>query len=166
MSTLRMSFVNLLVPDGSGNVYWQPAAVLDTNDLWPTDQVLIFTDGATKVSSSCHIPVPKNYVGTAKIGLRWKTTLTSNDVVWDVDYRSVAVGESADQATFQESLTVTDTAAGTANWLNDAEVTLTSANLAVDDSIYINISRDGTDGADTMAGSAQLVDAWFEYVDS
>jgi hypothetical protein len=105
-------------------------------------------------------------VGTAKIGLRWKTTLTSNDVVWDVDYRSVAVGESADQTTFQESLTVTDTAAGTANWLNDAEVTLTSANLAVDDSIYINISRDGTDGADTMAGSAQLVDAWFEYVDS
>lgn len=166
MATHRLSFFDLLIPDTSGSVYWQPASILDTNDLYPTTQVLVLADSGTKVGASCHVMVPKNYVGTAKIGMRWKATATSGDVVWDVDYRAIAVNEAGDPTTHQESLTVTDTADGTANDLNDADVTLTASNLAVDDTLFVTVSRDGASGSDTMAASAQLVDAWLEYADA
>lgn len=166
MATHRLYFGGLLVPDTSGNAYWQPASILDTNDLYGTSQVLIFADSGTKVGASCVIPVPKNYVGTAKIGVRWKATATSGDVVFDVDYRSIATNEAGDPSSHQESLTVTDTADGTARDLNDAEVTLTASNLAVDDSLFVTISRDGASGSDTMAASAQLVEAYLEYADA
>lgn len=166
MTIHRLYFGGLLTPGPSGNVWWQPSGILDSNDLVSQTQTLIFADTATKIVASCWIPVPKNYVGTAKIGIRWKCVPTSGDVRWNVDYRAIAVGESGDPSTWQESLAVTDTAAGTARLLNDAEVTLTAANLAVDDLLLIQIARDGTSGADTLAGSAELVEAWLEYADA
>lgn len=166
MATHRIYFGGLLVPDTSGNVYPQPASINDANDLYPTVPVIIFADTSTKIGASCVIPIPKNYVGTPKIGVRWKTTATSGDVVWDVDYRAIANNEPGDPSTHQEALTVTDTADGTARDLNDAEVSLTAANLAVDDSLFVTVSRDGASGSDTMAAAAELVDAWFEYADA
>jgi len=166
MATHRLSFYDLLKPDTSGNVFWQPASILDVNDFYPGDCVLVFKDSGTKVGAACHFLVPKNYVGTAKIGVRWKVSVTTGDVVWDADYRAVAEAESGDPSTHQESVTVTDTAAGTARLLNDAEMALTSANLAVDDTLYVTISRDGADAADTMAASAELIDAWLEFADA
>lgn len=166
MATHRLYFGGLLVPDTSGNVYWQPASILDSNDLYPTVPVLVFADSGTKIGASCVLPVPKNYVGTAKIGGRWKTTATTGDVVFDVDYRSIATNEPGDPSSHQESLTVTDTADGTARDLNDFEVTPTASNLAVDDSLFITISRDGANGSDTLAASVELVDAWLEYADA
>lgn len=166
MATHRLYFGGLLVPHNSGGVYWQPASILDANDLYPSVPVLVFTDSGTKIGASCMIPVPKNYVGTAKVGVRWKTTATSGDVVWDVDYRSIAANEPGDPSSHQEALTVTDTADVTARDLNDADVTLTSSNLAVDDSLFVTISRDGASGSDTMAASAELLDAWLEYSDT
>jgi len=165
MATHRLSFGALLSPDTSGNVWWQPAGILDTNDLAPTNQVLIFANTSTLDTASCTFMVPKNYVGTAKIIVRYKTTVTSGNVLWTLDYRAIAAGESGDPATWQESLAGSATAvAGTTNLLSDIEFTLTSSNLAVDDTVLIRVSRNGA-GADTAAASLQLVDAVFEYAD-
>lgn len=166
MATHRLSFGSLLTPDTSGNVFWQPASILDTNDLAPTNQVLIFKDTSTLVTASATFLVPKNYVGTAKVYVRYKTTVTSGDVLWTVDYRAIAAAESGDPSSWQESLAGSATAvAGTTNLLSDISFTLTSANLAVDDTVLIRISRNGA-GADTAAASLQLVDAIFEYADA
>ena len=165
MATHKLAFGSLLNPDTSGSVYWQPASILDTNDLYPTNQVLIFADTATLLKSSGAFTVPKNYVGTAKIILRYKTTVTTGNVLWTLDYRAIAAGESADPTTHQESLAGTATAVpGTINLLGDIEFTLTSANLAVDDTVLCLISRNGA-GADTAAASLQLVEAYFQYSD-
>jgi len=165
MATHRLSFGGLLTPDTSGNVFWQPASILDTNDKFPTVQVLAFKDTATLDTAMATFQVPKNYVGTAKVFIRYKTTATSGNTLWTVDYRAVADGESGDQATFQESLAGTATAVpGTTNLLKDLAFTLTSANLAVDDTVYITVGRNGA-GADTVAATLQLVEAIFEYSD-
>jgi hypothetical protein len=166
MAVHRINFFGALTPDPAGGAYWQPASILDTNDLYPGAEVLVFPDTGTKIAAFCRIPVPKNYVGTAKIGLRWKTSATTGDVVWDADYRSIAVNEPGDPTTHQESVTVTDTADPTARDLNDAEMSLTSANLAVDDTLHISIARDGANGSDTLAAPAELIDAWLEYADA
>lgn len=166
MATHRVYIGSLLTPDASGNVFWQPSSILDTNDLLPTVQVLIFKDTATKDKSSCVFAVPKNFIGTAKFGVVWKTTATSGNVVWNFDYRATADAESLDQATFQESLAVTDAAKGTTNQMNDANVAATSANFAVDDLVLLTVARDGTSGSDTMAASAQLYEVYFEYADA
>lgn len=166
MATHRLSFGALLSPDTSGSVYWQPASILDTNDLAPTNQVLVFADTSTLLTASATFAVPKNYVGTAKIIVRYKTTVTSGNVLWTADYRSIAAGESGDPSTWQESLAGSATAvAGTTNLLSDITFTLTSANLAVDDTVLVRIGRNGA-GADTAAASLQLVDAIFEYADA
>lgn len=166
MATHRLSFGSLLTPDTSGNVFWQPASILDTNDLAPTNQVLIFKDTSTRDTASCTFAVPKNFVGTAKVYVRYKTTVTSGNVLWTVDYRAIAAGETGDPSSWQESLAGSATAvAGTTNLLSDISFTLTSANIAVDDTILIRVGRNGA-GADTAAASLQLVDAIFEYADA
>ena len=168
MATHRLSFGSLLSPDTSGNVWWQPASILDTNDLAPTNQVLIFANTGTLDTSSATFMVPKNFVGTAKIIVRYKTTVTSGNVLWTCDYRAIAAGESGDPSTWQESLADTATAvAGTANLLSDITFTLANAptNFAVDDTVLVRIARNGA-GADTAAASLQLVDCVFEYADA
>lgn len=165
MATRRIYFGATLAPDTSGNVFWQPASILDSNDQAPTLPVLIFKDTATKDKAYCVIPVPKEYVGSAKFGVVWKSTGTSGNVVWNIDYRSIADGETLDPSSWQESLAITDAVKGTTNQMNDANVSATSANLAVDDLLIISIARDGTSGSDTLAASAQLYEAYFEFAD-
>jgi len=48
------------------------------------------------------VPVPKNYIGTAKIILRWATSATSGNSLWKVNYKAIADGESHDPSTDDE----------------------------------------------------------------
>jgi hypothetical protein len=138
-----------------------------TNDVW-SHLVLIYNDTATKLNCFGRFTVPKNYVGTAKIIVVWTATATTGNVVWDFDYRAVGGNdaESLDQTGFQESVTVTDAAPGAAHRRLEASATLTAANLAVDDEVEFQISRDGADASDTMAAAAMLFEVLFEYADA
>jgi hypothetical protein len=95
----------------------------------------------------------------------WTSTLTTGDVVFDLDYRSIGGNdtESLDQGTFQESLSVTDTAPSAANERMLATFTVTASNLAADDTLEFYFTRDGTDAADTLAGSAIVHEVIFKY---
>lgn len=86
-------------------------------------------------------------------------------MVWDFDYRAVGGNdtESLDQSGTQESVSVTDTAPGAANRRMEVSVNLTSSNLAAGDTVEFLFVRDGTDAADTMAGSAMLFGLEFIY---
>jgi hypothetical protein len=165
MATHRLSFIDTLAPDTTGNVFWQPASILDTNDLYPTNPVLVFTDTATHDKANGRFVVPKNYVGSASLVLRYKTTLTSGNTLWTANYTSIANAETGDPAAAQETLNGTATAVpGTTNLLKDITIALTAGNFAADDTVLIQIGRNGA-GADTAAGSLQLIDAFFDYAD-
>lgn len=168
MATHRVPILDWsMSPDSTGNVTFEPYDIKATNDVWKA-LVGVYADTNTRLGLRGRFNVPKNYVGTAKLVAVWTSTATSGNVVWDCDYRAVGGNdaESLDQTSNQESVTVTDAAPGAANRRLEALLTLTSANLAVDDTVEFELFRDGADGADTMAAAALLFDLLFEYSDT
>lgn len=165
MATHRINLLAVALPDTSGNVFWKPSSLDDVNDRFP-HEVLAFKDTATRLLASGQFTVPKNYVGTAKVAGRWKTTATTGNVRWEVDYKAIAAGESLDPSTDDESVGATDAAPATARLAKDFSINLTSANLAVDDTVLFTVARDGADAADTLAAEAHLEELWFEYNDA
>ena len=154
------------VPDGSGNVFFEPYDVKATNDVWKR-LVVIFNDTAARIGLRGGFTVPKNYVGNAKIIVVWTATATSGDVEWDFDYRAVGGDdtESLDQSGVQESVNLNDTAPSAAHERMEAALALTAANLAADDEVEFELFRDGTDAGDTMAAAAIVFAVLFEYTD-
>ena len=159
-------------PDDTGECFFEPYDLLATNDAWDR---LICRFGASNAAQptvwhGLHggFTVPKTYVGAPKIIVVWTSTLTAGNVVWDFVYRAVGGdnAESLDQAGTQESVTVTDAAPGAAHRRLEASMTLTAGNFAVDDEVEFVLARDGTDAADTLAGSALLFQALFEFSDA
>jgi len=156
------------LPDTSGNVYQEPAALnLQSNDRYP-HLVFVFADTSTRDTLGGVFRVPQNYVGTPKIGLCWACVPTSGDVRWEFDYTAIADGESADPSADQESVGATVTVPGTARLLEVTEIALTAGNFAVGDLVQFRIARDGAQAgpADTMAGSLYLLAAYFSYADA
>lgn len=155
-------------PDpASANVFPEPYPVKATNDFWK-HQNMIFIDSATKDSIYTTFEVPQNYVGTPKFGVVWTSTVTTNNVVWEFAYRTVNGDDttSLDQATAEETLTITDTAPGaTDRRLSPTLVAATAANFAAGETVELKVSRDGSSGSDTMAGAASLFYVIFEYAD-
>jgi hypothetical protein len=167
MATHRRSILNRLQWDDSGNGYTARFDDLATNDVWK-QQVLVFKDTATRILLYGQFEVPQNYVGTAKLVLKWSASATTNNVVWDFDYRTVGGNDttSLDQTGTEEAVTVTDAAPGAAWRILETSINLTSANFTAGEEVEFLIGRDGADGADTMAASAVLIGAYFEYADA
>lgn len=168
MATHRIPILNQFTrPDDSGNVFWEPFNVKATNDVWQMG-VWVFNDTATRLALYGSFMVPQNYVGTASIILPWSSSATTNNVVWDFDYRAIGGddAESLDQTGTQEAVTVTD-AAPTAAWrLLVPSASLTATNIAAGDVVEFLIARDGANASDTMAAAALLFGAWFQYADA
>jgi hypothetical protein len=155
-----------LLPDTTGNVYPEPAALnLQANDRFP-GVVWVFADTATRITLGGRFRVPNNYVGTAKVGLIWAVTGTANAVRWEFDYKAIAAGESSDPSTDDESVGSTVTVPGTARLYTFTEINLTSSNLVAGDWVHFKIARDGTDAGDTYVGSAFLEEAYLSYSDT
>lgn len=169
MATHRVSILGWgTIPDASGNVFFEEYGVKATNDVWRA-LVCVFNDTATRLGLRGRFTVPKNYVGSPNIIVEWTSTVTTNRVRWEFDYRAVGGSdtESMDQAGTQQSVGVT-TASGSPSAVNEkmtATMALTAANLAVDDQVEFELFRDGTDATDDKVGAAILFEALFEYAD-
>ena len=173
MATHRIPILGFSTrPDDTGECFFEPADLNFGANDFARQFVLALGSALAAAPTVKHgvygaFRVPKNYIGTAKVIIEWSMTVVAGDVVFDFDYNAVGGNdvESLDPAAWQESVTVTDTASGTARRKMTAEVALTSGNLAIDDLVEFFIGRDGADGADTMAGRAYIFEATFEYVD-
>jgi hypothetical protein len=154
---------------------WQPYSILATNDVWRHGTWVFGANNAAQPTVRIGIyglfVVPQNYSSTTTnptIRIHWTATLTSGDVVWDFEYRTVGGDDttSLDQAGTEESVSVTDTAPGATDRLLTASVALTRTNLAAGELVEFALFRDGADAADTMAGSAILHGLDFRYADA
>jgi len=166
MATFRIPILGFSTkPDSSGDVFPEPASVKGTNDFF--DQLVwVFNDSGVKDSLYGIFQVPQNYVGTPKVVVEWTSTATSGNTVLDCDYRAVAIGESLDQATAQESITVTDAAPGTTDLMQEALMTATAGNFAIGDMVQFILSRDGASASDTLSAAITVVGVYFEYTDA
>lgn len=168
MSTFQRPILGMgLLPDGSGDVFFEPYSVKATNDRWP-HLVAIFNDTGTELGLRGVFVVPQNYSSAAVIKLIWTATATSGNVVWAFDYRAVGGddAESLDQTGEQETVNVTDAAPTSAHNRLVASLTLTDGNFAAGDLVEFEIVRAGGDASDDMAAAAILHGAVFEYSDS
>lgn len=165
MATRKDYVVTPWRPDTSGNVRPIPFSEVATNDLYNT-QAMLFADSGTDISAFGTFTVPDGYVGAPALVVRWVTTATSGDVRWQAGYRAIAVGEDYDPSTDQQSVGVTDTAAGTTLFLNEAIISLTAANFTVGDEVPFRITREGSNAADTLAAAAVITSVIFQYDDA
>lgn len=155
------------VPDDGGDVFFEPYTTKATNDNWG-HHVLVFNDTAAKESLYGVFDVPQNYVDTANLVVVWTSTATSGDVEYDFDYRAVGGNdtESLDQATAQESVNSNDTAPSATDERMEISIALTDGSFAAGDTVEFILSRDGTDGGDTIAASVLVFGVFFEYADA
>lgn len=155
------------LPDNSGNVYAEPAAVnLQANDHYP-NIVFVFRDTSTRDTLGFAFQVPQNYVGTPKIGLIWATTATSGNARLEADITAIADGESGDPSADQESIAATVAVPGTARLIKVTELAFTGSNFAAGDWVQGRIARDGAESGplDTLAASLYLLTAYYSYAD-
>lgn len=173
MATHRIPILGFATrPDDTGEAFFEPADLnFGSNDL-ARQFVLALGSGLAAQPTVKHgiygaFRIPKNYVGSPVVVAEWSATLTTGDAVFDFDYRAVGGNdaESLDQATWQESVTVTDTAPTTARNKLTPTVALTAGNFAVDDIVEFFFGRDGADANDTLAGRAYLFELSFQYAD-
>jgi hypothetical protein len=159
-------------PDNSGECWLEPYGILASNDAWNYG---VFRFGASNAAQPTvrhglygQFRVPQNYVTSAVIVPVWTATVTTGDVVWDFDYRTVGGDDttSLDQAGVEESVSVTDASPTAAHRRLTASLSLTSGNLAAGETVQFYLARDGTDASDTMAGSAILHGLYFQYSDT
>ena len=167
MATFKLDILgHATLPDTSGSVYQEPAAVnFQSNDRYPF-LVWVFADTSTRLKLGGTFRVPQNYVGTPKVGLIWATTATTGNSDWEFDYTAIADNEPGDPSADQEAVDAGAIAAdGTARDLKVTEIALTAGNFAAGDLVQFVIVRDGSQD-DTIAASLYLLAAYFSYTDS
>jgi hypothetical protein len=172
MATKRIPILHLAVPDTTGDAFFEPYTNLATNDKFGHLVLRMGANNAAQPTLKAGVygvfNVPKDFVSAPVIIPVWTATLTSGDVRFALDYRAIGGDdtESLDQATYQESLTLTDTAPGAAHRkMEPTGFALTAGNLAIDDLLEFLFTRDGANAADTMAGSALVHALVFQYSD-
>lgn len=110
--------------------------------------------------------------GNLTIDIDWYAdTASSGDVVWDAQLGAITPNtDSQDIETkaLGTANTVTDSHLGTTGQrLHRATITLSNLDsLAADDWVVLKLTRDVSDGADTMAGDACLVGLTASYSDT
>jgi len=156
------------VPEGSGDVFFEPFDVKASNDVWDR-LIVVFTDTAERDALHGSFTVPQNYVSGADVVIVWTVVAsTGNAVEWDFDYRAVGGNdaESFDQSGNQQSVNAADTGPSAPFERMEITIALTDGNFAAGDNVSFTLFRDGTDAGDTIAASVLLFEVYFEYDDA
>ena len=154
----------VLTPGGS-QATTTPAA-LTVVDGTNVDYQVADYDAATDEYREWTFMLPDSYnAGTITPTIRWHGAATSGDVIWAFQAACVTDADAVDVA-LSTAGTVTDTAKGTANQLNDAAVAAhtPAGTCAAGDLIHVAVYRDANAAGDTMTGDARLVHVKLEYV--
>jgi len=132
------------------------ACVTGTNTQFGVAQ---FTN-ANALSMQDHFRLPAVFNSlTAQI--KWRTSATSGDVVWQIQTICVADAETSDPA-FNTASEVTDTAKGTTLQQNDASISsVTVTGCAAGEELYFKVLRDQAHASDTLAATADLISLAF-----
>jgi hypothetical protein len=116
----------------------------------------VFVDGANSISLQTSFLLPADWTGALDAKIRWFSSVTSGNVVWQVATICVADGSTSDPA-YNTASTATDAAKGTTLQDNDATITsVTTTGCSAGNMMYVKIFRDPANGSDTMAGDANL----------
>ena len=121
---------------------------------------LDFPDGASALTSTTHLRLPSDWTGTIDVAFLWFSGSTStNSVVWTLATACIADGEGLLSPTFNTTQTVSDANNSTANTRNSATISsITTTGCAAGETLFLRIGRDPTNGSDTLAAAAVLLE--------
>ena len=157
--------IPLVLPDTTGSVYFEPAAInFGANDRYP-GLPLVMADTATRIGCGFQFRVPQNYVGTPAFVIEWATTATSGNFDSEIDYTAIADNESLDPSADQENLGAVTAAQGTARLRESTSISATAGNFAAGDLVLGTLFRDGAEG-DTIAAAVYIFGLYFSYTDT
>ena len=166
MATHQISVLDSAVQlDSSGAVYYDIYGNHKAAPQYDTRVLIFESGGSSKIKVGAGLIIPQNYVGSAKFVIKWTANATTGDAEFDIEYRAIAIGETTDPTTDQETLNVADTAPATALDLLQVELTPTASNFAAGDLVLLNFGRDLSDAGDTLAADVILFKVLFEYAD-
>jgi hypothetical protein len=133
-----------------------PACVTGTNTQ---KGVLGFADTSGGFSAQNEYLLPDDFTGAIDAKIIWSTSATSGNAKWSLSTICTAVGATeTDDPAFNTASTVTTAAPGTANRLQTSAITgVTATGCAAGEFLHVKIFRDGNDGSDTIAATANLV---------
>lgn len=140
---------------------YPPATNYATQDQRNTVPVLDF-DAATEEAAYFSFRIPDSYSGGGlSIKLNWMaTSATTGDVKWGVSVERHDTGNDLDSDSLATEQTGTTTTSGTSGAPVVTTITASSgANMdsaVAGDMVRLKVARKAADGADTMAGDAEL----------
>lgn len=114
-------------------------------------------------SFSIRVPDGIDFTEDVIFRMAWSSAATSGDVVWNITYTTVNVGDDTTGSGTTDTQTITTSS--TANGLQILETTIPASNISKDN-IYmsIEIQREGTNGSDTLSDSAELLGLDVQFV--
>jgi hypothetical protein len=134
-----------------------PACVTGSNVL---AAVLQFEDTATETVQD-HFRYPASITAVA-LTIKWRTSVTSGNVVWQLATACVADAETVDPS-WNTAQTVTDAAKGTTLQTNDATISsVTTTGCAAGEEMFFRFFRDPAHASDTLGATAELISLAFE----
>lgn len=140
-----------------------PAVAVCTVGSNTVQGTLDFADGANTLSAQYTWHIPADWTSTISVRFKWFSSVTSGDVVWQLATACVADAETNDPS-FNTASTVTDTTKGTTNQTNDASISsLTTTGCAAGELMHLKVSRDPTNGSDSLGGTARLIGIELTY---
>lgn len=162
-----VAYGGLLIPDETGRAWWQPAAILDTNDLVPGTQVLMLDqDQPGAAGAMCPVPTYFDGSGVVELVVRWKTVGTSGNAVLTAKLKGLVAGASGDPAAWDQDLSATVAAPGTTNILVDTVFTLDAQYLTAGGDLALLVGRTGNSGSDTLTTPVQVVQVILRWRES
>jgi hypothetical protein len=103
------------------------------------------------------VRLPSDWTGNVDVTLKWRTTVTANEVVWQIATVCIADAE-VDDAAWNTLQTIEDTAKGTASQTNDASLTsITMTGCAANELLHFRVYRDSAHANDDLAATAALM---------
>jgi hypothetical protein len=119
--------------------------------------VLDFAD-ASNLSAQITWKLPSTWTGAVDLNVKWFTSATTGDVVWQSQTICTADAETDDPAFNTADAFAADTAKGTTLQTNDASDTgITMTGCAAGELLHLKIFRDSAHASDTLAATARLI---------
>jgi hypothetical protein len=118
---------------------------------------LVFSDGATERAVH-HFTLPSDWTSTVDLVIKWYSTATAGNIVWQVATQCTADGEDHKAVAWNAAQDIVDATQGTASSLNTAaQVGVTMTGCAAGEELWIELMRTPTHGSDTIGAAADFV---------
>jgi hypothetical protein len=143
-------------------VWQEPAVISIAPTNWGGVMVQTFDNTATRDCIYGQATVPSDYAANSSVVVNWTSTVTTNAVDWELDYKYVAAGETLDAAT-ETALDPTDaTAPATTKFLVTSDLGAPATGVGANKTLLWALCRNGA-GTDNLAGKVYVYDVLFEY---